>query len=121
MDSGRSNQRRLALWVLAGLVVAAPIAAAKNKPHRDDSVPPQDSIEVVGHILPTSLPVAGFVCTRHFSSYYLYAEHESGHDLTLIDVSKASRPVVLADVPYGEQGGSAALVAVAGTAALISS
>jgi hypothetical protein len=113
------------LWVgagvLAGLMVTAPMASAKNKTHKSQPSPPTDSIEVVGHIPPTNHAVTNFICTQHYSSYYLYAEHESGKDITLIDVTKTTQPAVLADVPYTGNSGSEALVAVAGTAALVSS
>jgi len=102
-------------------MVAAPIASAKNKTHKSEPGPPRDTIEVVGHVAPTNRAVTNFICTQHYSSYYLYAEHESGKDITLIDVTKATQPAVLADVPYTGNGGSEALVAVAGTAALVSS
>ena len=39
----------------------------------------------------------------------------------MVDVTKATQPALLADVPYTGYGGSEALVAVAGTAALVSS
>jgi hypothetical protein len=120
MNPIKTKTQRIALWILAGLVVTAASASAKNKTHKKDAVQPQDSIQVVGHIPPTNHPVTGFVCTQHYSSYYLYAEHEAGKDITLIDVTRTSRPLVLADVPYVGQGASEALVAVAGTAALVS-
>jgi hypothetical protein len=37
---------------------------------------------------------------HHYSSYYLYAEHGIGRNITLIDVTKTSRPSVLAYVSY---------------------
>jgi len=116
----KPRRLRIALWILAGLAVTVATASAKSKTHKKDTVQPQDSIQVVGHIPPTNHPVTGFVCTQHYSSYYLYAEHEAGKDITLIDVTKTGSPLVLADVPYAGQGGSEALVAVAGTAALVS-
>ncbi len=111
-------------WIALGMAIAmvgtASLASAKSKTHKSDASQPQDSIEVVGHIPPTNHPVTNFVSTQHYSSYYLYAEHESGRDITLIDVTKSSRPLVLADVPYTGLGGSESLLAVAGTAALVS-
>ncbi len=121
MDLIKTTARRSALWVLVGMVITVTTASAKNKTHKKDPAQPQDSIQVVGHIPSTNHPVTGFVCTQHYSSYYLYAEHEAGKEITLIDVTKTSSPLVLANVPYAGQGGSEALVAVAGTAALVSS
>ena len=57
-----------------------------------------------------------FLTTQHYSSYYLYAEHNSG-SVTLIDVTKTSRPSVLSDVSYP----TGSLAVVAGTAALVTS
>jgi hypothetical protein len=95
----------------------APFGAAKNKKPKAD---PQDSIEVVGHIPLTDGPVKRFIATQHYSSHYLYAEHEGGK-VTLIDVTKTERPVVLSDVAFPGDGGSGSLSVVAGTAALVSS
>ncbi len=120
MGSFKARQR-LGRWVLAAMIAIAPVASAKTKTHKSDAAQPQDSIEVVGHIPPANHPVTNFVSTQHYSSYYLYAEHESGQEITLIDVTKTSRPLVLADVPYSGLGASGSLVAVAGTAALVSS
>jgi len=103
--------------LLLGLLVLS-TAAAKDKKAKPDTKDPQDQIEVVGHIALTDGPVRRFVPTQHYSSHYLYAEHEQGK-LTLIDVTKAAKPAVLADVTYPAGGGSANLFAVTGTAALV--
>ena len=64
--------------------------------------------------------MTGFLPTQHYSSYYLYVEHGDGKNVTLIDVTKANQPSVLADVAYPSSPGTpASLLAVAGTAALI--
>ncbi len=118
---GSFEAKKLAGWALAAMMAFAPAASAKNKAPNSDAAQPQDSIEVVGHIPPTNHPVTNFVSTQHYSSYYLYAEHESGREITLIDVTRTNRPLVLADVPYSGLGSSGSLVAVAGTAALVSS
>jgi hypothetical protein len=93
----------------------APTVNAKNNP----SLAPKDEIEVVGHIPLTDGPVTRFLSTQHYSSYYLYAEHGAGRNVTLIDVTKTSRPSVLADVSYASNSGSDSLAVVAGTAALV--
>jgi hypothetical protein len=104
------------LVLAAGLFALSTAIQAKDKkaPAKD----PQDEIEVVGHIPLTGGPVKRFLTTQHYSSYYLYAEHEAGKNVTLIDVTKTTKPSVLGDVAYPSDG-SAALVTVAGTAALL--
>ena len=63
--------------------------------------------------------VTRFLSTQHYSSYYLYVEHEGGNHVTLIDVSKTTQPVILAEIPSAANGGAGSLCAVTGTAALI--
>jgi hypothetical protein len=101
-------------------MVYVPIADARNKRPKPAPSEPTDEITVVGHIPPSSRPITRFTSTEHYSSYYLYAEHDAGKDITLIDVTRAAQPAVLADVPYAPDGGSERLVSVAGTAALVS-
>jgi hypothetical protein len=100
-----------------GLTVLSTLSAKDKKPKAAPK-DPQDAIEVVGHIPLVNGPVKRFLSTQHYSSYYLYAEHDAGKSVTLIDVTKAAKPVVLADVAYPSGGGSASLFAVTGTAAL---
>jgi hypothetical protein len=101
--------------------IALPVAAqAKNKKTKAVAKDPQDSIEVVGHIPAADGPVTRFLATQHYSSYYLYAEHQTGQGVTLIDVTKASKPAVLAGMA-ALPAGSDSLAVVAGTAALVSS
>jgi hypothetical protein len=107
------------LLTVAGFLVF-PNAQAKGKKPKPAPKDPSDSIEVVGHISLPDGPVTRFVATQHYSSYYLYAEHGNGKNVTLIDVTHIARPVVLAEVPYPVNGGSATLFEVAGTAALVS-
>jgi hypothetical protein len=100
--------------MLASSLLAVGAAQAKDK---NSKPPQQDAIEVVGHIPLTGGVVTGFVPTPHYSSYYLYVEHEGGKNVTLVDVTKVTHPVVLADASYPVT--SASLFVVAGTAALI--
>jgi len=100
-------------------MILAPTANAKN--NRAPAPAPKDEIEVVGHIPLTDGPVTRFLSTQHYSSYYLYAEHDAGRTVMLIDVTKTSRPSVLADVSYPSNSGSDSLAVVAGTAALVTS
>jgi hypothetical protein len=97
----------------------APCASARNK--KAKAADPKDEIEVLGHVAVTGGPVTRFLSTQHYSSYYLYAERENGGNVTLIDVTKANQPAVLADVAYAPSSGSGSLTLVAGTAALVSS
>lgn len=103
----------------AGLVLSGPSASAKNKKAAPPD--PKDEIKVVGHIPLTDGPVRRFLETQHYSSFYLYAEHEAGGNVTLIDVTKTSHPAVLADVAFAPPNGSGSLSLVAGTAALVTS
>src|ERR1700688_4896200 len=104
--------------LVAGLVLA-PCAGAKDKKSKASN--PKDEIEVVGHIPLTGGPVKRFLGTQHYSSFYLYAEHENGGNVTLIDITKTNEPAVLAEVASAPNGASSNLTAVAGTAALVSS
>jgi hypothetical protein len=97
----------------------APSVNARNK--KAPPPAPKDEIEVVGHIPLTDGPVRRFLATQHYSSYYLYAEHDAGKNVTLIDVTKTNQPSVLADVAYTSNGGAGSLSLVAGTAALVTS
>jgi hypothetical protein len=116
------HHQPLGLFVTVAIFSASGLYAKDKHPKAD----PQDAIEVVGHIPLTSGPVRRFLATQHYSSYYLYAEHEGGKTVTLIDVTKASRPTVLAEVAYpasanSASGDSPSLSVVAGTAALVTS
>lgn len=118
----RISSYKLSLFVLvAGLVVLAPVASAKNKKPKALPQDPKDAIEVAGHIPLTDGPVTRFLTTQHYSSYYLYAEHGAGKNVTLIDVTKTNQPLVLANAPYASGSGSESLMLVAGTAALMTS
>jgi hypothetical protein len=104
--------------LLASSTLLAPFSSARNKKPKPPA--PKDEIEVVGHIALTDGPVKRFLTTQHYSSFYLYAEHEAG-TVTLLDVTKTNEPTVLADVAYMPASGSGNLTVVAGTAALVSS
>jgi hypothetical protein len=109
----------LFLTIAIGLNLLSPAAEAKDKKKKSAPREPQDSIEVVGHIPLANTPVTGFLPTQHYSSDYLYVEHGNGKDVTLLDVTNANQPTVLADVAYPSNPRSAeSLFAVAGTAAL---
>jgi hypothetical protein len=116
----RLSSYKMSFFVLlAGLVILASVASAKDKKPKASPQDPKDAIEVVGHIPPTDGPVTRFLTTQHYSSYYLYAEHGAGKNVTLIDVTKTNQPLVLANIPYASGSGSESLAMVAGTAALV--
>jgi hypothetical protein len=96
---------------------AAPLWGKDKKPKSPDN-PPQDSIEVVAHIPSTTGAVRRFLSTDHYSSHYLYAEHDAGSSVTLIDISSSNRPNVIGEVAYPAGAGAGSLVVVDGTAAL---
>jgi hypothetical protein len=95
------------------LIAFVPLFAKDRKP----KTPPQDAIEVVAHITLTTGPVRRFLTTDHYSSHYLYAEHDTGSSVTLIDITHPSLPAVVADLAYPARADS--LVVVSGTAALV--
>jgi hypothetical protein len=108
------------LVLVAGLTFA-PALDAKDKKAKTPPTAPKDEIQVVGHVPLSDGPVRRFLVTQHFSSYYLYAERDSGRSVTLIDVTNTNRPAILADVSYASNAGSGTLMVAAGTAALVSS
>ena len=116
----RLSRDRLRYMAMAfGLLVFSTAVQAKDKKIKAALKEPKDAIEVVGHIPLTNGPVKRFLATQHYSSSYLYAEHDDGKRVTLIDVTKVTQPSVLADVAYPSNGGSGSLFAVAGTAVLV--
>ncbi len=104
--------------LLAALIVSISTIYASERHHskayESDS---EDQIQVVGHVA-ISGPITQLLPTQHFSSFYLYAEHEPGKALTLIDVTKANDPTVVNSLPYPADAASGNLVAVAGMAGL---
>jgi hypothetical protein len=117
----RAKCFRLSSLVLLVLTTVAPLVHAKDKKPKAGPASPKDDIEVVGHIPLTDGTVRRFLATQHYSSTYLYAEHDAGTSATLIDVTRPNKPTVLANVPFAPNGGSDSLTLVAGTAALVSS
>jgi len=93
--------------------MVVPLFAKDKKP----KIATQDVIEVVGHIPLAAGPVRRFLTADHFSSHYLYAEHDTGSSVTLIDVTRFNLPLVLGELSYPAGAGS--LVVVSGTAALV--
>jgi hypothetical protein len=100
-------------------VVTMPLLAQKAKKVKATPKDPQDQIEIVGHVALGGGSVKRFLPTQHYSSYYLYVEHQTGNSVTLLDVTRPTDPLVLASIPLPTTGGSASLFAVAGTSGLI--
>src|SRR5580704_4115589 len=116
----RPTRKRLYLATLIySLLASSASAQPKTKKAKPASKDAQDTIEVVGHVPLSNGPVRRFFTTQHYSGNYLYAERDSGKGVTLIDVSKVSKPVVLSDMAWQSDGGSGSLFAVTGTAAVV--
>ena len=77
-----SHWRLRFIVVACGLLVLSIAVQAKDKKPKVAPKQPQDEIEVVGHIPLTSGPVRRFLATQHYSSSYLYAEHDAGQGVT---------------------------------------
>jgi hypothetical protein len=114
------RNRRLYSMFFAGLLVCGSMAYAKDKA-KVQPAKAIDEIQVVGQIPLVGGPVTRFQSTTHYSSYYLYAEHDAGKSVTLIDVTNVAHPAVLTDVSNSAGGSSEGLLVVAGTAALVNS
>src|SRR5580692_12170816 len=93
-----------AIFPICMFLCSSTAVAGDKKPKVIPSSP-KDAIEVVGHIPSTGVPVTRFLSTQHYSSYYLYVEHEGGANVTLIDVTRTGQPTVLSDVAYAPSAG----------------
>lgn len=102
---------------MAALAVLIPAAIAKDKKSKESD---KDEIQVAGHVAVTGGPVRRFLLTEHYSRAYLYAERDGGRAITLLDVTQASQPFVIADVSSAPANANNLMLA-AGTAALVSS
>jgi hypothetical protein len=111
------NLRYLSIFSMSLLISAAGLNGKDKHPKAQPNAP-QDQITVVAHLPLTGGAVTRFLTTEHYRRDYLYAEHESGKAVTLIDVTRFSQPAVLADMTY-PTGGRDNLVAVTGNAALV--
>jgi hypothetical protein len=110
-----SSHRRFPLFALLAVATlfATPGNANDKKVERQNVEP--NEVEVLGKIPLTNGPITGFLAMQHYLGLYLYAEHEGGR-LTLIDVTDAREPVVLADVAAGGGANTRTPPTVAGTA-----
>ena len=110
--------RQVTRTALVGLSLGIlPFSLQAKKKHADD-IPSQDQIAVVAHLPLTSGTIVSFLNTQHYRRDYLYAEGADKKTLTLIDVTDAAKPSVLAT--EGLSTGSSNLITAAGTAALVS-
>ena len=99
---------------LAAILIAAGISSGVlgAKVKKIASGRSQDQITVEAHIGLTSGPVTGFITTQHYSSTWVYAEHEQGKGATLLDVTRPAHPRVVSEISSGT------LLSVNGTTAL---
>ena len=105
------------------LATSAGPLAAKEK-HKQPAPPPQDQISVAAHIAVSGGPVIRFTATRHYDRSYVYAERGPGQAITLLDITRADRPVIVSQLDPGQlpgTSGTATLIAAAGTAAISTS
>jgi hypothetical protein len=105
----RNRYHRLAAILIAAGICSG-VLGAKTK--KAAAAPPQDQITVEAHIGLTSGPVTGFVTTQHYSSTWVYAEHEDGKGATILDVSRPAHPKIVSEISSGT------LLSVNGTTAL---
>jgi len=105
---------RFSFAVVSALLLVCSLSA---KDHHK-AAPPEDQIEVIAHLPLNGATVTRFLSTQHYRRNYLYAESASGKTVTMIDVTDAAKPALLADVASAPAAGD--VVMAAGTAALIS-
>jgi hypothetical protein len=104
------------LFIIAAVLTpSGAIAKSKAKP---ESVS-QDRIDILANVAVGDGPIARLTMTQHYSRSYLYLEHAS-RTLTLIDITDARHPSIVAnvDLPPSAAG---SIVTAAGDAALVSS
>jgi len=108
---------KIAVFMMVAMVASSFTASAKSK--AKPAAQPQDQINVLANVPVTGGPITRFTMTQHYSRSYLYLEHAS-HLLTLVDVTDAQHPTVVANLDLPATGSETVLTA-AGDAALISS
>ena len=103
---------------LISAVLACAVGASSASKDKHAKPPAQDQIQVVGHVPFAGDGIARFLTTQHYRRNYLYAEHQSAHTVTLIDVTDIAHPAVLSEVSDPD-GAAGSLTAVTGNAALV--
>jgi hypothetical protein len=106
-----------AIFTFVALASTLPSASARDKAKKPAPDTSKDQIDVLANVPVTGGPVTRFTMTRHQSRSYLYIEHAS-HALTLVDVTDANHPTVVANLDTPTSG---AVLTAAGDAALITS
>jgi len=112
--------RMLVVPFLAG-VMSVSLAAATRPAAAKEAAQngPQDRIEVLSHFPLPQGPVSRLLATQHYSRYYLYAQDVNGRTVSVIDVTNAKAPFLLANASYPVNRKPNELLAAAGTATLI--
>lgn len=100
-----------------GLALFSVVVYAKGK-HKKPEPLPQDQIQVVAHINLPGDTIVRFIPTQHYRRDYLYAEHQSGRTVTLLDITNVDHPAVLAEMS-DPSGSSDSIVSATGNAALV--
>jgi hypothetical protein len=108
---------KTAIFTFVALTSTLPSASARNKAKAPAPDTNKDQIDVLANLSVTGGPITRFTMTRHQSRSYLYIEHAS-HALTLVDVTDANHPTVVANLDTPAAG---AVLTAAGDAALITS
>ncbi len=105
------------LFLIITAVSIPSAVAAKNKVKSDAGA--QDRIDILANVAATGGPITRVTMTQHYSRSYLYLEHAS-HALTLVDVTDARHPSIIANMvlPPSEAG---SILTAAGETALVSS
>jgi hypothetical protein len=111
----RQLVRSSVLTLFVGLATSTPSIGASHTTQNA----PQDRIEVLGRYSAANGPVKRLLPTQHYSRYYLYAEKDDGTMVTVIDVTNAKAPSLVANVSYPTRERSDDLLAITGTAALV--
>jgi hypothetical protein len=105
------------ITLVLGLTLFSVVAFAKDK-HKKPEPLPQDQIQVVAHINLPGDTIVRFIPTQHYRRDYLYAEHQSGRTVTLVDITNVDHPAVLAEMS-DPSGSSDSIVSATGNAALV--
>jgi hypothetical protein len=92
------NISHLRFFIAIPLTLFCFSALGKDK-HAQNTGSDQDHIDVVAHLPLTGGAVTGFLETQHYRRNYLYAQHDAGKTLSLIDITSTAQPALLAEIP----------------------